>query len=345
MNKKSSGILIILGCAVLLIAIDISARIYMTESFSKDALVINNLGIIRGSIQRVVKNETNNTQRDDLLNFIEEQIQEFSPENASRSFTSKKFNRSFGKFHESWNEFKGIIYNYRKNPTDENKREFLEKSEEIWHVSNNLVLEAQVISEMKVKYYKLFIFTAIINLLLIVSIIIFVKRYVQDKIEIMAIHDPLTKIFNRNYLNEYMEHEIERVSRHSRNLALVMIDIDHFKNINDTYGHNQGDYALQELVRTVQKNIRKYDVFARFGGEEFIVVLPETDIRNAKEVAERIREAVENHKIKGIEKMTVSLGVAGFVEGDMEESIIKRADAALYEAKNNGRNRVEIACA
>lgn len=158
----------------------------------------------------------------------------------------------------------------------------------------------------------------------------------------LAIKDPLTKIFNRKKFYEDLDVEIERARRYKHIVSMIMLDIDHFKNINDKYGHQEGDRILVEIVALVRQTIRKNDVFARYGGEEFILYLPETNLDCCYTIADRIREMIATNDFGLEEKITCSFGVATFEgEGDVD-AFIKKADDALYRAKRLGRNRVEI---
>ncbi len=162
------------------------------------------------------------------------------------------------------------------------------------------------------------------------------------QVEELSVTDPLTGIFNRKRFNEELSVEIERVKRYSGFLALIMFDIDHFKEINDAYGHAVGDAVLVELTSLVGSLIRKADVFSRWGGEEFLILLPETDLDGAEKMAEKLRASVETRKFPGVARVTCSFGVATFTEIDDEDTLFKRADDALYEAKKTGRNRVAV---
>jgi diguanylate cyclase (GGDEF)-like protein/PAS domain S-box-containing protein len=153
--------------------------------------------------------------------------------------------------------------------------------------------------------------------------------------------DPLTGIPNRSKFNEALGIEILRSSRFSLPLSLIIFDIDHFKKINDTYGHNAGDSALQYLTGLVAKVIRKHDLFARWGGEEFLIMVTNTGRHGAEIFAERLRLMIENFDIPEVGHLTCSFGVAEFVHDDTDEVLINRADQALYRAKSGGRNRVE----
>jgi diguanylate cyclase (GGDEF)-like protein len=164
------------------------------------------------------------------------------------------------------------------------------------------------------------------------------------KLETLANTDSLTGVWNRRYLLMIAEQEIKRTQRYYLPFAVLLIDIDFFKRINDTFGHNIGDEVIIFMTKTVLCYLRQVDSFGRFGGEEFVVLLPETDINAAIIVAERIRENIESQYIfVGGKKVsiTVSIGVSSYKFGDKTiDTIIQRADKALYQAKNQGRNRV-----
>jgi two-component system cell cycle response regulator len=160
--------------------------------------------------------------------------------------------------------------------------------------------------------------------------------------------DHLTGLFNRRYLMEALGKEVQRSLRKGGNLSLLLLDIDHFKQVNDTYGHLQGDVVLQKVAVQLQKELRAYDTAARYGGEEFIAVLPDATLEEAIFVANRVRTSVQATRFSGsLSKLalTVSLGVARFSPPGCTtvDGFIKLADDALYRAKANGRNRVEPA--
>jgi two-component system, cell cycle response regulator len=167
----------------------------------------------------------------------------------------------------------------------------------------------------------------------------------HEEIYRLTIIDGLTEIHNKRYLLEFLDRELARSERYHRPLALVLFDIDHFKQINDARGHLAGDLVLHELAACVKKLVRREELFARYGGEEFAAVLPETECEDAVAFAERVREAVANHPFESdgnALSITVSLGVASTMGGESYEpqELIQRADKALYRAKNEGRNRV-----
>ncbi|MBF0520667.1 MAG: diguanylate cyclase [Nitrospirae bacterium] len=164
------------------------------------------------------------------------------------------------------------------------------------------------------------------------------RRRFQD----MACKDPLTSIFNRKKFEDELEKEILRTERYKTNLTMMIFDIDHFKSINDTYGHQAGDAVLRELTEIVSAHVRKTDIFARYGGEEFVVITPETTLIGATELAEKLRELIQKNKFSHGGHVTCSFGVSEYMGSESSHTFIKKADYALYIAKNNGRNRVQF---
>jgi two-component system, cell cycle response regulator len=154
--------------------------------------------------------------------------------------------------------------------------------------------------------------------------------------------DPLTGIYNRLKFNDLLDAEVLRAKRYGTSLSLIMFDIDYFKRINDTHGHQIGDYVLREISRIVSENIRQPDIFARWGGEEFMVLVPNDDVEQASILAEKLRALIEAYNFRDNLKLTASFGVTGFRRYGSFESFTSRVDEALYKAKRNGRNRVEV---
>jgi two-component system cell cycle response regulator len=167
----------------------------------------------------------------------------------------------------------------------------------------------------------------------------------------MAITDQLTGLHNRRYMSRHLDTLIENAGKSGKPIAFLIIDIDHFKSVNDTYGHDAGDEVLKEFANRISANIRGIDLACRYGGEEFVVVMPDTDMQLAMSVAERLRGSVEKslfsiscapHKLA----ITVSIGIAGSQGSkDTAQALLRRADQALYCAKREGRNRVVSAAA
>ena len=173
--------------------------------------------------------------------------------------------------------------------------------------------------------------------------------YVGNKEEdqsILAIRDSLTGLFNVRYFQERLLEEVHAAQRFDTTLTLILFDIDHFKHVNDTYGHAVGDEILILITQAAAKVLRKHEVLARVGGEEFVALLPRSNRENGRITAERIREQIANTALKIANNnnlsVTISLGVSELDENDDEKTLYENTDRALYLAKNNGRNRTEL---
>jgi len=173
----------------------------------------------------------------------------------------------------------------------------------------------------------------------------------RDALRVQATHDPLTGLWNHAAIFDILRRELERAQRQRTSLGVVMADLDHFKQINDTYGHPAGDAVLREATRRLQSAVRTYDSIGRYGGEEFLVVVPGADEASALQQAERLRASISKAPIEVDQSsaipLTISLGVTAPAEPEASnlESLLRAADLALYEAKRKGRNRVEMASA
>jgi diguanylate cyclase (GGDEF)-like protein len=172
------------------------------------------------------------------------------------------------------------------------------------------------------------------------------RAFLYLKVQELSIVDSLTGIFNRRYYLERFAQELERSLRFGLTFAILMIDVDHFKNCNDRYGHLVGDQILRHICNSIKENSRQVDLLGRFGGEEFILLLPQTKMEEAIFVAERIRQAIEQGMVKAYDetlKATISIGLSFFPDhGRTQEELIDKADQALYKAKQSGRNRIYV---
>lgn len=163
-----------------------------------------------------------------------------------------------------------------------------------------------------------------------------------ERMHLIANTDSLTQIHNRySFLNAFNE-ELEKFKTSKIVFSLIMLDIDHFKDINDTFGHDIGDYAIVEMTKIVKEYLRESDIFGRVGGEEFMILLPYTSVEQAKNIAQRIRKEVDEYRFTSIEHMSVSQGVVQYKEAESANAMLKRVDIALYEAKTRGRNMVFV---
>jgi two-component system cell cycle response regulator len=166
------------------------------------------------------------------------------------------------------------------------------------------------------------------------------------KMQELTIIDELTGLYNYRYFRLKLTDEIRRADRYHQPLSILMIDVDHFKKINDSQGHQTGNIILQEIVSIIKRSVRDVDIVARYGGEEFMVVLPQTSLRNALVIAERMRKGMEESFFTNAQgqrdiKTTISIGVAIYPDGvTSAEQLLDKVDRAMYKAKRDGRNKV-----
>lgn len=158
----------------------------------------------------------------------------------------------------------------------------------------------------------------------------------------IAATDKLTGMYNRHKFEELFQLELERSKRYNLPLSMILIDIDNFKHVNDTYGHNTGDYTLKHLASVIQKNIRKVDILSRWGGEEFIVLTPGTNLDDTLQLAEKLRLLIYDEPFNTVGNITVSMGLTTLQNEDTFIKLFERIDKALYSAKENGKNKVVI---
>lgn len=174
----------------------------------------------------------------------------------------------------------------------------------------------------------------------IVSRDITAQKTAEEQLRILSSTDSLTGLKNRSVFNESIEREINRANRYKSDLSLLMLDLDHFKQVNDNFGHDCGDTVLIEIARILEENIRKTDILCRWGGEEFALIAPATPLENAVYLAENLRSIIDKAPIPGAGHISCSIGVAAYSENDDKKSLLNKADDALYMAKEKGRNCV-----
>ena len=165
-------------------------------------------------------------------------------------------------------------------------------------------------------------------------------KRMEKELRCLSVTDCLTNCYNRRFFMQKLEEEIERAKRNGNKFSLIMLDIDRFKSINDRFGHNAGDLVLKSMAEMIKNRIRKIDTLARWGGEEFVLLLPDTPMENAARLAEELRESLSRMDIQGVGRVTASFGVAGYCPGDSVDSLVNKADNMMYEAKAAGRNCV-----
>jgi diguanylate cyclase (GGDEF)-like protein len=202
--------------------------------------------------------------------------------------------------------------------------------------------------QSKIKYNSItiFVFGIITTLLLLGLIYFFMSRLIKkldearQTIEKIAITDQLTEVFNRRHIMSRVEEEFEKFKRLKKNVSCIMADVDNFKAVNDSYGHLAGDQVLKAISHRIRNTVRAYDILGRYGGEEFLIIMPDTNLEDARELAERIRTRAKEETVNNA-TITLSLGVVCVEASDRSvDDIIRRADQNLYMAKKGGKDRV-----
>ena len=339
MRKKSSILLTI--SLILLIGLGSTSFfiVRIIKSLEYDAKQINEIGIIRGSIQRLTKHELYNRPDDELINRIDDGLKTLS---SVDNLYIQSYSDTIAGIADIWEGFKLAINDYRSQPSIEKSKIVFETSELLWTHTSQAVYLTQRTSEMKILNFKFLFPILFINIALILTIAMQIKRYVRDQLEQIANYDALTKVYNRNFLYNVLDSELSRSDRYNKDFGYIIFDIDNFKKVNDNYGHDIGDLILIQLCRLCEGIIRKSDILGRLGGEEFVILAPETNLENSLNIAEKIRKAIEEYEFSSVGHITVSIGVAQYVSGDSRDTLYKRADIALYKAKYNGKNRIEV---
>lgn len=350
---RISTYLIFLTIFLLLINIVMIYFIFNTvKVLENDASIINRMGIARGSIQRITKLEISGNQnyynelilQENLVLEVDLQIAKLLEDKALLLLAKEYADFSIENIkliQTKWQNLKLLLANHQENPSKNNLIDVLNESEEIWYLASSVALNAQKSTENKVSAIKeiyIILFFYLINVLVIIWI---VYSYVRKNLEFKASYDALTGLANRHSYEKTIEAEIERSNRYKTKFSLIIYDVDYFKKINDTYGHESGDKILIELSSLVKTTLRKSDEVFRVGGEEFAIIAPETDAANALVLADKIRKVVEAASFHNNIKVTLSLGVAESYSGSSISNIYRQADIALYKAKNSGRNRAE----
>lgn len=317
-----------LGFFVLLLLLTLNS--YIVQEY---ATLINESGKIRGGIQRIIQ---------------------LSPESFNFHNTAKQIDASFeallkiknhcpllyGKIdkkiieevHIKWLEIRIML-------EEKNGHLLSEKTEKMWDLTNNLVFYVQerAIYIAQRAYYMIVLFFILTLVVMIVRFL--TSRVIKDKVEYQANYDSLTGLFNRYYFYKEHDEAIRDFSQIGLPFALCMIDVDHFKAVNDTYGHDAGDGVLQFLAHTMVQSLRKKDIAVRYGGEEFILLLRDIDSKACFQACERLRQSVEEKSKETAIPITISIGYCMYKKGLSSADHISQVDKAMYTSKINGRNQ------
>lgn len=220
---------------------------------------------------------------------------------------------------------------------EETKKDLEFLNLQIQEQKKNLLLKEDVISNQKN-------IITIMGLLSMIIIILGLNGIRQNRLlKSLSQIDTLSGLYNRRFMNQRIEEEISKYKRYETPFSILLVDVDFFKKINDNYGHDKGDLVIKKISTLMQQNTRDTDINARWGGEEFLILVPNSNLEGALTLANNLKQIIEKTNFETKEKITVSIGVSTFNENLNQEELLKLADNALYKAKNNGRNKVEFA--
>ena len=336
---KSRYIFLLLLTLITLLVLNIGISMILFRNSDGNAKQINDVGRIRGGIQRIVKLQYAGVRSEALVEQMDQRVAQLVQICKEDTEDPARYDKAV-RFQDKWTALKALLARYDEAPTANNGTALREASEEIWEIADEAVDASQFIDEKHLSNLKYTMALIVADLLLAIVVVYLIKSYVRNELEFYANHDPLTRLYNRKYFMSFFAHLLRQAARYQQDISVVLIDIDHFKHVNDTYGHSAGDKVLVELANLLTANTRKSDIVSRFGGEEFIVLLPNTDEKSAYAAADKLRCAVETHPFTAAERVTISLGAYTRRENDGEDVMIQKADIALYQAKNTGRNKV-----
>lgn len=344
-HKKTVSIRILNKLAALTTLIIFAGLLFFYESAKERyyAEVVNLSGKVRGGIQRASKlylgNDFKNLKV--VINQVDLDLQHLEKHVEYIKLPVVDWGKCYRpkNVEACWSRVKN---SFTIPPTPLSREKILKFSEICWIEADKLTdLYEKIVSRnlfiLNAFYAGIFIASISIILLLVRIIVIEINQNLEKR----ASFDALTGILNRATFLEIFE----KLSKASKNfpMGLIVFDLDNFKKINDTYGHNAGDRVLQEVAKVARRHIKKTGYLVRWGGEEFVILLPKTNVENARRIAERLRALIEQLKIMPCgAKVTASFGVTEVHEGESLEEAFERADKALYKAKNKGKNRVEV---
>ncbi|WP_457560090.1 GGDEF domain-containing protein [Caminibacter sp.] len=336
----SSALLLFLGFIFIIVVGNEFIISNSIKNLSKyDAIIINNLGKIRGDIQRYVKIKLYKN-KSPKLKIIKKDINSyFSSINLiitnDKYFIPKKYIiQLFDLLNSTQNIWNNIT-------VTNNKNELFNLSEKAWQKANKLTNFMTYITNYKLKtLQKIVLIFTIISGISIMLISFFVIMFVKKGLEKASITDPLTKLYNRLYFDLQYNYLINKFARNKTPFSAFLFDIDNFKQINDTYGHPVGDKVLEEISEIIKNSIRKTDIAFRYGGEEFIILFPETTQNKAVKIAERIKNAISKNIRLENKPVTISGGVGEYTGKYSKYHFLNEIDKALYLAKNSGKNRI-----
>ena len=339
-NSASLKLITLLLLLISTLPLGITISISVLSKLQNDAKAVNTIGYIRGSSQRLLISPSFEHQQK-IIDIVDSKFEEiekkYIPKNKSY-IDASDFTADYQSLRSYWDRLKNNVLK-----GDISQRELRFISEQCWIRADAVANTAEKISRIKYEESEL-IFLGIgsfILMLLVISIVL-IYTEVKNKLALNVIQDSLTKLYNRTYFLKKLQSSIKSFERTKHPFSLLFIDIDHFKSINDNFGHSIGDDILRGFADLLRETLREGDIAFRYGGEEFVVLAKHADISASYALAERIRKKVESYPFNAQFSVTISLGVSEFKEGDTVDDIINHADDMMYQAKSQGRNRTCI---
>ena len=312
--------------------------LYITQFIDRYSNLINDSGKVRGGIQRITKLALNGNDYSTESFVIDGYITKIETFEKSKKLLFNKSNeRDLIILKYQWNQLKILLDDYKDKKAEE--AEIITVSEIIWAQANIVVSDVESIFHTYIKDYIIIAIVLFSSIIMLGLISIIIKYFIQQRLEVQASHDHLTGLFNRHYFELLIKKQQNDSKRNKQNIALMMCDIDHFKTVNDIYGHDIGDKVLKNIAEILIKNSRASDSIIRFGGEEFLIIASYDSIEDLMKYGERIRMNIESTKILD-QNITISIGIALCDHNCIADETMKKADIALYTAKENGRNQV-----
>ena len=337
-SYASSSLLFFLSLILFIVlANEVIINTTLQDYTKYDTMLINKFGYIRGSVQRYSKlklinsNKTKNIKKTINSTFKEityylDKYPEIVPEKFLISFYDKLNNLK-----ESWKKIKKI----------NTKENLIKESEKNWKIANTITNLMKKIAEKKLALInKLMTIFTLVSLVLVFILVIIVYYLVRSGLEKATITDPLTKLYNRLYFENQLNYLIEKYKRDNTPFSAFLFDIDYFKKINDTYGHQKGDEVLEKLASVVKSQIRSTDLAFRYGGEEFIILFPDTNLNQAQKIAKRIENIIKKEIRLNNTSVTISGGIGEYNIYLTKNEFLRKIDQALYKAKKEGRDRI-----
>ena len=310
-----------------------------------DAEAINNAGIIRGSIQRYSKlvmagcvpecTPVKHVIDDHLSRFIDHRY----PNEDIRS--DQLFRQKLLELRDLWQQLQQLSAPEQIHLAH-GQQDFITLSEKVWAHADQTVFIAQKRSEYRLDNLDLFYPLIFLLFVLSMGLLILVFKTVRYELEYEVGKDPLTGLNNRRVFDHELAQKIALSKRYNTPLSLIYIDIDHFKAINDQHGHECGDILLKEVASFITANIRNVDIFCRIGGEEFAIIVPDSDKADCLKLAQKLLSEISHHEFHACINITASIGISTYHPSMDLGAFVNSADNAMYKAKQSGRNRIEV---